>query len=153
MKYIGYFLTLLIGFCAGTIFGFKQGPIEYLYWNSQFEASLLAGDIQKLKSGNIKHLIDFKESFLNQELANHGKYLESKLAWLSFYNYDDGGRAIKHAVDYRLANPFTDIDMSKPNAWAPNVDMNSDQVKDVVQWQKDQERLIKKVLDLYSSNE
>ena len=152
MIFVKYLLAVVIGFCGGTYFGFYRAPTEFLYKTGQFNASILVSELKLLKAGKIEDVISMKEFYLNDELANHGYHLESKLSWLLPYNYYIDDSHIQRAVDYRVSNLYTgEPDMSSPKSWQPGVDMKSQLVRDVIDAQKEKERLIAKVLKLYKS--
>jgi hypothetical protein len=155
LKFFIYLLIFCSGFGIGTYFGFKKAPTEFLQWDSQFKASILAYENTSLKSGNIQRIIEANEINLNGELAMYGRHLGSSLFWLlkltGNYNATDD-EPIKNAVKYRNANPFIEPDMSKPSNYKSGVDMNSPIIKEIISDQIENRGLRNKVLDLYSNN-
>ncbi|QMU62047.1 MAG: hypothetical protein GKR92_10215 [Gammaproteobacteria bacterium] len=106
MKYFMYLILISIGFCGGIYVGFQKAPQEFIYWDSQYKASILASQQKLLKNGNVEKAIDANEIFLNNELSNHAEFLESKLKWLLPNRLPFDRKPIQNAVDYRLANPY-----------------------------------------------
>ena len=152
IRIVTHLIVLITGLFIGFYFGFKKGPEEFLYWDAQYKASLLAFELEALKAGNIDGEIENKERSLNSELADHGRYLNSKYGWLfhHFTGREFDPKYIKKAVEYRLENPYTGEDLSDPKSWKPKTDMNSEFVQQVIEVQKEQQELIKRVTDLYS---
>jgi hypothetical protein len=136
--------------------GFKKAPTEFLQWDSQFKASILAYENTSLKSGNVQRIIEANEINLNGELAQYGRHLDSNLFWLLNLtgNYDEtDDESIRHAVKYRNANPFIEPDLSKPSNYKPGIDMNDPFIMDIISGQIENRVFVNKVLALYSNKQ
>ena len=148
-------LLLSVGFLAGTYFGFRQAPSEFVYWDSQFKASILAYEIQRLKAGKVDSTVAIKEIELDGQLAHFGRHLDSKYFWimelvLSIPSSDE--KAIRNASTYRRNNPHAGPDMSGPQSWKPGMDMNDPFIYQVIEGQKENKKLIQMVVDRYATN-
>lgn len=153
MRLLIYTSIFIVGFLSGTLFGFKRGPIEFDNFNSQYKASIVVYENEWLKQGRVKDVIDKNEIIVNGELAKYGYHLDSNLFWLIKITgaYESDDESIKHAVNYRLKNPYQEPDMASASSWREGVDMNSDFVQSVIQGQKDNQKQIQKVIDLYGA--
>ncbi len=149
MTFLKFFIAAAIGFCGGVYFGFYMAPHEYLLWNSQYKASILAFELRQLQNGNINTIIDSKEISLNGELGLHAEYLESKLNWLLPFRQPFDRKHIQNAVDYRLTNPYTMPDMSKPSSWKEGVNMEDPFIQEVIEGHKILNEQVEQVLELY----
>lgn len=156
MRVILYSVLLLsVGFLAGTYFGFRQAPNEFIYWDSQFKASLLAYELKRLKAGKIDATVALKEIELDGQLAHFGRHLDSQYFWimelvLSMPSADE--KAIKHASTYRKNNPHIGPDMSDPRSWKPGIDMNGPFIQQTIEGQKENTQLIQTVVERYANN-
>lgn len=148
-------LLLSLGFVSGTYFGFRQAPNEFVYWDSQFQASILAYEIQRLKAGKIDSTVAVKEIELDGQLAQFGRHLESKYFWIAELARSmppNDEKAIRNAATYRRKNPHTGPDMADPRSWKPGIEMNDPFIQQVVEGQKENTQLIQMVVDRYANN-
>ena len=116
MNIIKFLIVLIIGLGAGVFLGFSFAPTEFLKWNSQFRASIIAHEIETLKRGDVQRVVDSKELELNGELELHGRYLENNFSWLlpSIHKIRFDKQHIQYAVNYRLNNPYVYEKWSNP---------------------------------------
>ena len=154
MKIVIWVSIFIIGFLSGTIFGFIKGPIEFDNFDSQYKASLYAYENKWLKQGRVKDIQDSNEIMLNGELAKYGRHLDSNLFWLFKLTgpYTSDEKSIRHAVEYRINNPYQEPDMSKAGSWKEGVDINSEFIQGVIQGQKENQKQMEKVIKLYAPN-
>lgn len=152
MKWISHIGVLLVGFVFGVYFGFDRAPNEFLYWDAQYKASILAHEIEWLKSGRVEPIIESKEIQLNSELANYARHLKSPYGWLIEHSVgvSDTEEAIARAVVYRLKNEYEGTDMSSPLSWKDGVDMESKFIREVIDSQEGNKKLIMHVLESYA---
>ncbi|MCG7941452.1 MAG: hypothetical protein N0C88_21755 [Candidatus Thiodiazotropha lotti] len=150
MKSAVSLISLVVVFFVGLKLGFYLAPSEFIYRDAQYKSAILAFEIKSLKSGNIDMIIESKEINLDAELANHGRYLISNLSWLLPRRSNEDDRAILSAVYYRVENPYTSPDASKPGFWKSGVDLDSAFVEQTIQGQKELEELKGMVLDNYT---
>jgi len=148
-------LLISAGFLAGIFFGFRQAPIEFINWDSQFKASLLAYEIQRLKAGKIDTAVALKEIELDGQLAQFGRHLDSKYFWLMELALSippNDKTAIRNASTYRKQNPHIGLDMSDPSNWKPGIDMNDPFVQETIEGQKENTKLIQMVVERYAND-
>jgi hypothetical protein len=150
-------LALIAVFVLGLIIGFpigaRVGLWQFMLADAQYKASILSTEIKSLRAGKPEPIIVGMEISLNAELSKHGQYMESHFSWLWPELKSEDDKPIRRAVAYRLANPYQGPDHTKPESWNPDVDMNSEFVKEVIEGQKIQKHYIRKVLDHYGSTE
>jgi hypothetical protein len=142
-------LVFLLGILVGVPIGARVGVWEFLLADAQYKASILAAELKSIKAGKAEPVVTGMEISLNAELAKHGEYMDSRLRWLWPRLRPNDDRPIRHAVAYRLANPYQGPDLTKSENWNPGVDMQSDFVRLVVEGQRTQEQYLRKVLERY----
>lgn len=146
-------VVFLVGIAAAFVLGARVGVTEFLYADAQYKASILAYQLEALRAGKPAIVITGMETSLNGELANHGKYMESRLTWLWPDLRSEDDRPIMNAVAYRIAHPYDEPDESKPESWNPGADMNSQFVKDTIEGQRIMNSYRDKVLRHYGAAE
>ena len=102
-----------------------------------------------IKTGKVQVIANAKELELDGELANYGKYMESHFAWLFPELTPADDQAIRRAVAYRLENPYTSTDFSKPESFNPGTNMSDKFVLDLIEGQKLQKHYMQKTMDAY----
>jgi len=105
-------IALLAGLSAGFVIGARVGVDEFLYADAQYKAAILAWQLEALHAQKTPLVVTGLETALNAELARHGRYMESRLAWLWPDMRPEDERAIGGAGDYRIAHPFEEPDES-----------------------------------------
>ena len=148
-------LLLSAGFLAGTYFGFRQAPNEFLYWDSQYRASLLAYELNRLKAGKIQAIKDIKEIELDGQLALFGRHLDSEYFWileLALPIPSSDEIAIRSASTYRKKNPHVGPDMSDLRGWKAGIDMTDPFVLQVIEGQKESRKFIQTVVEKYATD-
>ena len=148
-KLIIFLVVFLVGISAAFVAGTRVGVSEFLYADAQYKASILATQLKALRAGKTEPVIVGMEISLNGELANHGRYMETHLAWLWPELRPKDDQAIRNAVAYRMTNPYEGPDLSKPENWNPGIDMESPFVKDTIEGQRILQHYLQKVLKLY----
>jgi|GEM_PF-4624259 len=146
MKYI---FTLFVGIFIGLVLGFYQAPIEFKYYDAEYQASINAALLRSLESGRIDHIKTDLEIELDSSLSNHARYLKSPYNWLFFNLPKKDGEAIRSAVAYRQKHPYSSVDLSLGESWEDGVDMNDPFIKDVVSGQIENNQLKSEMLNLY----
>jgi hypothetical protein len=135
-----------IGFWEGSRVGMQQ----FLFADAKYRATILAFQLENLKRQNLAGLEGVMQIDLDHQLALHGEYLESHWKWLwPQPTPQPPDREIKHAVRFRLDNPYTEPDLSSPGSWKVGVDMDSPFIVDVIAGQRRNKELIAKVLATY----
>lgn len=134
-----------VGFWEGSRIGVQQFELA----DAKYRASLIAFQLEDLKRQDLTRLETAMQIDLNHWLALHGAYLESHWKWLWPGLERTSDREIKHAVKFRLQNPFSDPDMSSPTSCKAGIDMNDPFVLDVIEGQRRNQELISKVLAKY----
>jgi hypothetical protein len=147
-------ITVLIGvlvivFVTGFVTGARVGMYQFLLADAQHKASILSAEIKRLKAGKVASIVEAMEINLDGELANHGRYMESHFTWLFPELTPPDDQAIRRAVAYRLENPYTSIDFSKPESFKPGINMNDQFVLDLMEGQKLQKHYMQKTMDAY----
>jgi hypothetical protein len=142
-------IVFVVGLAVGFTVGARVGLWEFMLANAQYQASILATQIKSIKAGKTEPIVVGMEISLNGEISKHGQYMESYLWWLwpELKSKDD--QPIRRAVAYRLANPYTGPDLSKPGNWNPGMDMQNEFVLGVIEGQKIEEHYLDKVLKHY----
>jgi len=142
-------IVFVVGLAVGFTVGARVGLWEFMLANAQYQASILATQIKSIKAGKTEPIVVGMEISLNGEISKHGQYMESYFWWLwpELKSKDD--QPIRRAVAYRLANPYTGPDLSKPENWKPGMDMQNEFVLGVIEGQKKQEHYLDKVLKHY----
>ncbi|HYQ94660.1 MAG TPA: hypothetical protein VEP70_07515 [Burkholderiales bacterium] len=148
-KALAFLAVFLLGVAVGFPIGARVGLWEFMLGEAQYKASILSTQIKSIKAGKTEPIVVGMEISLNAELAKHGQHMESHFSWLwpGLKSGDD--KPIRRAVAYRLANPYEGPDHTKPEAWNPGIDMDSDFVKQVIEGQRTEERYLRKVLEHY----
>lgn len=137
------------GVAAGIPIGARVGLKEFMLADSQYKASLLVTNITSIKAGRPEPVVTSMEISLNDELANFGAYMESRLWWLWPELRTDDEHPIRKAVSYRLANPYEGPDLGNPANWKAGVDMQDPFVRDVVNGQVRQREFMRRVLERF----
>jgi hypothetical protein len=102
---IVFAFVFAIGVSAAFVLGARVGGSELLYADAQYKAAILAWQLHNLRSDRSAAVMARMEASLDSELARHGKYMESRLAWLWPDLKPDDDAAIRDGVSYRLAHP------------------------------------------------
>src|SRR5690349_9712592 len=148
-KALAFVIVFVLGMAVGFPIGARVGMWQFMLGDSQYKASILTAQITALKSGRLEPVITGMEIVLNSEIAMHGRYMESHFSWLWPELKSANDEPIRRAVAYRLANPYVGSDFTKPENWNPDVDMNSEFVRGVIDGQRIEEYYVRKVLDYY----
>lgn len=98
-------LVFVVGVAAAFVAGARVGGNELLYADAQYKAAILAWQLHHLRNGRSDAVIERLENALDTELARHGQYLDSRLAWLWPDLRSDDEAAIRDGVTYRLGHP------------------------------------------------
>ena len=155
MKITLSLIIFVLGFGLGLYFGFKKAPEEFIYWNSQFNASILSHELDSLKNDNaIENISWSKEVELDYELSNYGRHLESNFGWVFplITNIETDPKYINKAINYRLENPFSTDEISLTEGWAsPNEPKTKALIKKMTEGQKENKRLLNMVLKTHAS--
>ena len=154
MKYTLSVVIFILGLALGAYFGFKKAPEEYIFWNSQFNASVLAYELEALKSEGSETILWSKELDLNSELANYGKYLESNFKWIFPFltGIEHDPKHIGKAISYRIDNPFDMPKISTTEGWvSPHKPKTKVLIKKVLEGEKENKRLLDLVLNTHVS--
>jgi hypothetical protein len=142
-------LALSGSFLAGT----RIGAASHYLADTEYKASLTSGYLRLIEEGpvGVGTLKEIKEAELDTYLADHGRHMKSPFKWLwpGMIPEDDTG--IRLAVAYRISHPVPTKDLTKPENWNPGVDMSSPFVRGVIEGQKENEQLRKKVISEYGA--
>lgn len=106
-------VVFALGLAGAFVLGARVGGNELLYADAQYKTAILAWQLHNLRSGKADAVIARMEASLDAELARHGKYLESRFAWLWPDLRADDESAIRDGVSYRLAHPHEADDSVK----------------------------------------
>jgi hypothetical protein len=104
-KAITIAVVSVVGLAGAFVLGARVGVSEFLYADAQYKTAILAWQLHNLHAGRSAPVIARMEKSLDDELARHGKYMESRLAWLWPDLRADDEAAIRDGVSYRLAHP------------------------------------------------
>lgn len=106
-------IVSILGLAGAFVLGARVGVSEFLYADAQYRAAILAWQLHSLRAGTPAPVIARMEASLDTELARHGKYMDSRLAWLWPDLRADDDAAIRDGVTYRLAHPHDADDSVK----------------------------------------
>lgn len=151
-KKILFGVIILIVFVAGFYSGARVGAHEFLLANSQYEASVLAYQLQALRAGNVETIIETKEIELDGKLAQHGRFLEGYFRWLWSSYFPSDTRSIRSAVRYRVDKPFDGPDFTNPDSWNPGIKMDEPFVQETIEGQEMLNHYKEKVINLYKDD-
>ena len=154
MRIIVPVIFLLFGLISGIYFGFKKAPEEFAYWNSQFNASILAYELESLKNEGSESTLWLKETDLDYELANYGRYMESKYKWVFplITGLEHDPKYITKAVTYRVENPFNNNSVSTTESWkSPEKPKTKEFINRVIEGEKENKRLLEMVLKTHAA--
>ena len=124
------------GFVGGFFVGVKEGVWQFFLLDSSAKASLVTYELQALRAGNAKKIIDSKEIELDGELVRFSEFRREGrpwVFWLEDWNERDHTKYMKHVAAYRKQYPpFTPtIDFGKDNPMKEEMEKHVQEVKNV----------------------
>jgi hypothetical protein len=105
------FLLLMVGgvgFVGGFFVGAKDGVLQFFLLDSSAKASLLTYELQSLRAGNAKTIIEAKEIQLDGEVVRFAAYRREGRPWVFFLeNWEerDHNKYMKRVAAYRKQYP------------------------------------------------
>ena len=139
-RYLRVALLLLAaggtGFAGGVFVGAKDTVWQFVLLDSSAKASLLTYELQALRAGNIKRIIDTKEIELDGELVHFAEFRREERPWIFWlYGWKEREHAkyMKHVASYRKQYPpfTTTIDFGKDNPMKEEMEKHVQDVKNV----------------------
>jgi hypothetical protein len=135
---VGFLLLAVgaVGFVGGFFVGAKDGVWQFYLLDSSAKASLLTYELQTLRAGNAKKIIDSKEIELDGELVRFAEFRREGrpwIFWLENWNERDHTKYMKHVAAYRKQHPpFTPtVDFGKDNPMKEEMERYAKEVKAV----------------------
>ncbi len=98
----------VIGLVGGFVVGVRDGVSQFFLLDSTAKASLLTFELQALREGNVKTIIEAKEIELDGEVVRATELLRAGRPWIFWPNYEyerDHERYLKRVASYRQEYP------------------------------------------------
>jgi hypothetical protein len=139
-RYLKVGLVVFVGVCAGFAGGFfvgvKEGVWQFFLRESSVKASLLTYELQALRAGNTKKIIDAKEIELDGELVRFGDFRREGRPWVFWFQdgYErDHTKYMKRVAAYRNQYPpfAPTLDYGKDNPMKEEFEKYAQEVKAV----------------------
>ena len=114
MKRTVLITSVIFAIAASFIIGAKYGAYQFQLLNTGVEASLLAGELEALRTGKANLLIPGKEVELDGALVLHGNYLKSGMPWLFWPESQlfENERYLQKVLAYRKQHPSQPVNQS-----------------------------------------
>ena len=124
------------GFAGGFFVGVKEGVWQFFLLDSSAKASLVTYELQALRAGNAKKIIDSKEIELDGELVRFSEFRREGrpwVFWLEDWNERDHTKYMKHVAAYRKQYPSITptIDFGKDNPMKEEMEKYVQEVENV----------------------
>lgn len=97
-----------VGFVGGFFVGAKEGVKQFFLLESSVKASLLTFELQALRAGNAKKIIDSKEIELDGEVVRFAQFRREGHPWIFWLEdgYErDHTKYMKRVAAYRKKHP------------------------------------------------
>jgi len=130
-------------------FGARVGVEEFQLADAKYRASIRAFEIERLQRQDVETIESSMQIDLNFQLANHGRYLQSHWNWLWPELESATDSEIRRAVQFRIAHPFEEPDMSSPASWKAGASMTDPFILNVIEGQRENKALVASVLARY----
>lgn len=126
----------VVGFVGGFFVGVKEGVEQFFLLESSVKASLLTFELQALRAGNSKKIIEAKEIELDGELVRFGDFRSQGRPWVFWFQDGDDRdhtKYMKRVAAYRKQYPpFTPtIDFGKDNPMKEEMEKHAAEVNKV----------------------
>lgn len=124
------------GFAGGFVVGVKEGVWQFFLLDSSAKASLLTFELQALRAGNTKKIIDTKEIELDGELVRFGEFRREGRPWVFWFeewNEREHTKYMERVASYRKQYPpiTPTIDFGKDNPMKEEMEKHVQDVKNV----------------------
>ncbi len=128
--------AVLVGFVCGFFIGVKDGVWQFFLLESSVKADLLTHELQALRAGNAKKIIETKEIQLDGEVVRFSEFRREGRPWVFWFQdgYErDHTKYMKHVAAYRKQYPpfVPTIEFEKENSMKEEMQEFSEQVKTV----------------------
>ncbi len=129
-----------VGFVGGFFVGVKEGVWQFFLLESSTKATLLTYELQDLRAGNTKKIIDVKEIELDGELVRFGDFRREGRPWVFWFQdgYErDHTKYMKRVAAYRKQYPpfaptfAPTLDYGKDNTMKEELEKYAQEVKAV----------------------
>lgn len=113
LSILGALIILTITFFLGSFLGVSEAYLQ----DSALRGSLLATELQSLREGKLKLLIEQKETSLDLEVFLAMQSENKGYSWVLFPFYKDNQRLLKQIANYRKEHPSALINKSSEDKY------------------------------------
>ena len=123
-----------VGFVGGFFVGVKEGVWQFFLLESSAKAILLTLELQDLRAGNTKKIIDTKEIELDGELVRFGDFRREgrpRVFWFQDGYVRDHTKYMKRVASYRKQYPpfAPSLDYGKDNPMKEEFEKYAQEIK------------------------